>query len=86
MQAASQSTFSNAQFYTPLLIIGNDKNNQLARKPTLREPHFLRYKIIGALKKFKKLPRPLFSPKTNHTCHQKPNPSRETVPLNAGKI
>jgi hypothetical protein len=28
-----------------------------------------------------KWPRRLFSPKTNHTCHQKPNPSRETVPL-----
>jgi hypothetical protein len=22
--------------------------------------------------------RPLFRPRTNHTCHQKPNPSRET--------
>jgi hypothetical protein len=26
--------------------------------------------------------RPLFRPKTNHTCHQKQNPSVETVPLN----
>ncbi len=25
--------------------------------------------------------RPLFGPKTNHTRNQKPNPSRETVPL-----
>jgi hypothetical protein len=25
--------------------------------------------------------RPKSGPKTNHTCHQKPNPSRETVPL-----
>ncbi len=24
----------------------------------------------------------LLRPKTNHTCHQKPNPSRETVPVN----
>jgi hypothetical protein len=23
---------------------------------------------------------PLFRPRTNHTYHQKPNPSRETVP------
>jgi hypothetical protein len=30
---------------------------------------------------FKNWSRPLFRPKTNHTCHQKPNPSRETVPL-----
>ncbi len=26
------------------------------------------------------MPRPLFRPKTNHTCHQKPNPSGELVP------
>ncbi len=34
-------------------------------------------------KNFKKTARPLFRPKTNHipVCHQKPNPSRETVPL-----
>ncbi len=25
---------------------------------------------------------PIFKPKTNQTCHQKPNPSRETVPSN----
>jgi hypothetical protein len=37
-------------------------------------------KIIGAPKKFKKWHRPLFRPRTNHTCHQKPNRSRETVP------
>ncbi len=24
---------------------------------------------------------PLFRPKNNHTCHEKLNPSRETVPL-----
>jgi hypothetical protein len=27
-------------------------------------------------------PCPLFRPRTDHACHQKPNPSRETVPLN----
>jgi hypothetical protein len=42
----------------------------------------LQYKIIGAPKKFKKWSRPLFKPKTNHSCHQKPNSSRETIPLN----
>ncbi len=26
-------------------------------------------------------PRPLFMPRTDHACHQKPNPSRERVPL-----
>jgi hypothetical protein len=31
--------------------------------------------------KLKKWPSPLFSAKTNHTCYQKPNLSRETVPL-----
>jgi hypothetical protein len=31
---------------------------------------------FGAPKKFNKLPSPLFSPKTNNTCYQKPNPSR----------
>jgi hypothetical protein len=30
-------------------------------------------------------PRPLFRPKTNHTCHQKPNLSRDTVPLRWGR-
>ncbi len=41
----------------------------------------MQYKIIGAPEKFNKWTRPLFRPKTNHTCHQKPNPFRETVPL-----
>jgi hypothetical protein len=27
------------------------------------------------------MPRSQSRPKTNHTCHQNPNPSRETVPL-----
>jgi hypothetical protein len=29
----------------------------------------------------KKWPRRLFRPRTNHARHQKPNPSRETVPV-----
>jgi hypothetical protein len=37
-------------------------------------------------KKIKKLPCPLFKPKTNHTGHQKPNPTRETVPLTDYRI
>jgi hypothetical protein len=41
--------------------------------------------IIKSLEhlKFKKWPHPLFRPGTNHACHQKPNPSRETVPSNS---
>jgi hypothetical protein len=34
-------------------------------------------RIVGCLKTD---PVPLFSPRTNHTCYQKPNQSRETVP------
>jgi hypothetical protein len=30
----------------------------------------------------KNWPRPLFWPRTNRACHQKPNPSRETIPFN----
>ncbi len=41
----------------------------------------MRYKINGAPKKFKNWLRPLFRPRTNHTCHRKPNPSRKTVTL-----
>jgi len=26
-------------------------------------------------------PCPLFRPRINHTCHHKPNPSRDTVPI-----
>ena len=38
-------------------------------------------KPCWAAKKLKNWPSPLFRPRTNHTCHQKPNPSREAVPL-----
>ncbi len=41
----------------------------------------MQYKINGAPKIFKNLPRPILRPKTSHTGHQKPNPSRETVTL-----
>jgi hypothetical protein len=72
--------------YTPLVISGNDKNMQLTlliqRKLALTTRiHFLRYSIIG----FQKWPCPLFSPKTSHTCHQKPIPPSETVPLKKKK-
>jgi hypothetical protein len=40
------------------------------------------YAFIGTSTKFKNWPRPLFGPPTDHACHQKPNPSRETVPFN----
>ncbi len=39
----------------------------------------IKYKIIGAKKKF--WPHPLFRPRTDHACYQKPNASRETAPL-----
>jgi hypothetical protein len=44
--------------------------------------HFLRYKIFEVPKKFKNWPRPLFRLRTDHACHHKPNPSRDTVPFN----
>jgi hypothetical protein len=43
--------------------------------------HFLHYKSIGATKNVKNWSRPLFRPRTDHAYHQKPNPSREAVPL-----
>ncbi len=70
------------------MISRNDKIKQLTiTKPCNinshypREIYFLQYKINGAPKIFKNLPRPIFRPKTSYTCHQKPNPSRETVTL-----
>jgi hypothetical protein len=60
--------------------------NAGGRQPIQRQIllHFLQFKIIGAPKNFYKWPRPLFRPKANHTCHQKPNPFHETVPLMSG--
>ncbi len=40
-----------------------------------------REKYIFCVIKLTKSARPLCRPKTNHTCHQKQNQSRETVPL-----
>ncbi len=45
-----------------------------------REKYTLRYKIIGAPRK-KNGPVLYLGLKINHTGHQKPNPTRETVPL-----
>jgi hypothetical protein len=39
------------------------------------------FSLLMRVKKFKNWPRPLFGPRADHACHQKPNPSRETVPL-----
>ncbi len=79
IQAASQSTFT-LHNYTPVVISRNDKSKQLTllsqRKLALTARNTF------CVKKIKKWPRPLFMPKTNHTCHQNPNPSRKTVPLN----
>ncbi len=84
IQAACQFTLHN---YTPLMISWNVKNKLLTllsqRKLALtaRNTLFaLRVKIIGTPKKCKNWPCPLFRPKTNHTCHRKPNPFRETAP------
>jgi hypothetical protein len=46
---------------------GEEFNTFLKRSP----PIPTRYKIIGAPKKFKTWPPPLFTPKTNHTCYQR---------------
>ena len=44
------------------------------------------YKINEAPIEFQNWPRPLFRPRTDHACSQKPNPYHETVPLNIKKI
>jgi hypothetical protein len=47
----------------------------------------LRYKVIKAPKKLKICPVLYLGLKLNiPTCHQKPNPSRETVPLNESTV
>jgi hypothetical protein len=43
-------------------------------------------KSLEPIKKLKKLPRTLFRPKTNHTCHQRPNISRERFSLKREKF
>jgi hypothetical protein len=57
-QAALHSALFN---YTPLLIVGTDKNKQLTIiNPTITAINkILHYKIIGVSKKFKHQPRPL---------------------------
>jgi hypothetical protein len=71
--------------YTPLLISMNDKNKQLKllsqRKLALTAGNTLIKSFKHLKKKFKKWTCPLLRAETNHTCHQKPNPSRATVPL-----
>ncbi len=47
---------------------------------------FCNIKSLKHIKNVKKWPPPLFRPKTNHTCHKKPNPTRETVPLKRGRV
>ncbi len=59
----------------PLTLLSQRKVALTERKTLLS------YKIIGAPKQFKKWPHPLLRPRTDHACPQKPNPSRETVPL-----
>ncbi len=42
---------------------------------------FCNIKSLEHLKNLKKWQRSQFRPKNNHTCHQEPNPSSETVPV-----
>ncbi len=41
---------------------------------------------FGATQKFKIWPRPIFRPRTDDVCHQKPNSSREKVPLSRCEV
>ncbi len=61
--------------YTPLTLISQCRLALIVRNTLLA------FKIIGTPKKFKIWPHTLLRPRTNHTWHQKPIPSRETVPL-----
>ncbi len=61
--------------YTPTTLISH-VNSHYREKYT-----FCNIKYFWAAKKIKNWLRPLYRPRTNHTCHQKPNPSREAVPL-----
>jgi len=45
-----------------LTLLSQRKLTLIARNTV----HILRYKIIGAPKKFRKMPRTLFRPRTNH--------------------
>jgi hypothetical protein len=69
--------------YNPLAISGNYKKKQLTLLSQLKLTLTARNTlcVIKSLKHLKKLPRPLFRPKTNHSCHQKPNPSRDAILL-----
>jgi hypothetical protein len=53
----------------------DDINGQIQTKISVA-PGFLNY-----LNKFKIWPRPLIRLRTNPTCHPKPNPSHEIVPI-----
>ncbi len=60
--------------YTPLVIRGNFKNKQLTLsshcKLALSRKKYTFWVIKSLEHQFKKCPRPLFRPKTNHICHQ----------------
>ncbi len=74
---------TNAHLYSTFDFWENDKFKLLIlfrqRKLALTaRTTFLQNENIGAPKKTAPSS---FRSQTNHTCHQKPNPSRETVPL-----
>jgi hypothetical protein len=72
--------------YTLLVISRNDKNKQLTIiKPTQTSFNHEKFtfgniKSLEHLTNLKNVP-VLYLGLTNHTCYQKSNPSRETVPL-----
>jgi hypothetical protein len=71
---------------TPLVISRSDKNKQLTLLRQLKlaltaKINFLRYKNIGAPKKFKKMPRLLIKPSSGNFCQKFGNLSHETVPF-----
>ncbi len=73
---------SPSEFTTFEFLISNYFNFQIfvrsRREPKEKLPGRVPT-ITEATKKFYKRPRPLFRPRTNQTCQQKSNPSRETV-------
>jgi hypothetical protein len=75
--------------YTPVVISGNDKNKQITlfklTQSRINQKKHVNYSVNsvigGSFKKILNQARRLFRPISFHLCHQKPNTTRETVPL-----
>ncbi len=83
------SGIKSAQVRPNTLTWSGIKSAQVRRNKTLGQRVHKQVKVEGVTtesqtKKLKKWPCPLFRPRTNQTCHQNQNPSRETVPLILG--